>query len=198
MAKKVKFYPPPPIVWLKVTDYMHGWMQHELGGEARVGGLRVVSVQHLPGARDILKMEVVEDMMELKPCGNVLSDTRKNLYDNGLIIDADVMARDFGVTKELMQMMLPIECPKMCLTKHGVLRPWTNNICMGKEQAKLMSRLLREAFWAGVEEFDYYYAKKAGDHYPAREMVEAFCEETETPDFYVDAIRREWQRRSKM
>ena len=46
-----KTYRTPPIVWLKMTDYIHGWLQHELGGAAMVGDQRVVCVQDLPGAR---------------------------------------------------------------------------------------------------------------------------------------------------
>ena len=62
-----KSYKVPPIVWLRVTDYMHGWLQYELGGDARVRDQRVVCVQHLPGAREVLRMETVDDMVEIKP-----------------------------------------------------------------------------------------------------------------------------------
>lgn len=196
MSEKV--YDVPAIVWLKMTDYMHGWLQWELGGEARVKDQRVVCVQHLPGARAILRMETVEDMMEKKPIGNVMSATRKNCMEAGLNIDADVMAREYGVTREAMKMFVPVECPKMCLTKSGVLRPWTLDVCLGKEQAAAMQRLLRNAFWQAVEEYDAKYARKMnGKKYPAVDMVEEFCMDTETPDLYVEAIRREWQRRVK-
>lgn len=196
MSEKV--YDVPAIVWLKMTDYMHGWLQWELGGEARVKDQRVVCVQHLPGARAILRMETVEDMMEKKPIGNVMSATRKNCMEAGLNIDEDVMAREYGVTREAMKMFVPVECPKMCLTKSGVLRPWTLDVCLGREQAAAMQRLLRNAFWQAVEEYDAKYARKMnGRKYPAVDMVEEFCMDTETPDLYVEAIRREWQRRVK-
>ena len=196
MSEKV--YDVPAIVWLKMTDYMHGWLQWELGGEARVKDQRVVCVQHLPGARAILRMETVEDMMEKKPIGNVMSATRKNCMEAGLNIDEDVMAREYGVTREAMKMFVPVECPKMCLTKSGVLRPWTLDVCLGREQAAAMQRLLRNAFWQAVEEYDAGYARKMnGRKYPAVDMVEEFCMDTETPDLYVEAIRREWQRRVK-
>lgn len=196
MSEKV--YDVPAIVWLKMTDYMHGWLQWELGGEARVKDQRVVCVQHLPGARAILRMETVEDMMEKKPIGNVMSATRKNCMEAGLNIDEDVMAREYGVTREAMKLFVPVECPKMCLTKSGVLRPWTLDVCLGREQAAAMQRLLRNAFWQAVEEYDAKYARKMnGKKYPAVDMVEDFCGETETPDLYVEAIRREWQRRVK-
>lgn len=196
MSEKV--YDVPAIVWLKMTDYMHGWLQWELGGEARVKDQRVVCVQHLPGARAILRMETVEDMMEKKPIGNVMSATRKNCMEAGLNIDADVMAREYGVTREAMKLFVPVECPKMCLTKSGVLRPWTLDVSLGREQAAAMQRLLRNAFWQAVEEYDAEYARKMnGKKYPAVDMVEEFCMDTETPDLYVEAIRREWQRRVK-
>lgn len=196
MSEKV--YDVPAIVWLKMTDYMHGWLQWELGGEARVKDQRVVCVQHLPGARAILRMETVEDMMEKKPIGNVMSATRKNCMEAGLNIDEDVMAREYGVTREAMKLFVPVECPKMCLTKSGVLRPWTLDVCLGREQAAAMQRLLRNAFWQAVEEYDAKYARKMnGKKYPAVDMVEEFCMDTETPDLYVEAIRREWQRRVK-
>lgn len=196
MSEKV--YDVPAIVWLKMTDYMHGWLQWELGGEARVKDQRVVCVQHLPGARAILRMETVEDMMEKKPIGNVMSATRKNCMEAGLNIDEDVMAREYGVTREAMKLFVPVECPKMCLTKSGVLRPWTLDVCLGREQAAAMQRLLRNAFWQAVEEYDAKYARKMnGRKYPAVDMVEEFCMDTETPDLYVEAIRREWQRRVK-
>ena len=191
-----KKYKAPPIAWLKVTDYMRCWLQYELGGAARVMEQRVVSVQHLPGAREVLRMETMEDMMERRPVENAMSGTRYSCYTEGLSIDADVMAKEYGVTREQLQMFVPIECPKMCLTKSGVLRPWTNNVCLGKEQASALIRIIREAFWQAVSEYDQEYARLLdGKSYPAVDMIEAFCRETHTPDLYVAAMRREWQRR---
>lgn len=191
-----KVYDTPPIVWLKMTNFTHGWLQWELGGEARVGEQRVVSIQHLPGARAILRMETVEDMMEKEPVGNALSATRHNCFMAGLEIDEDVMEQEYGVTRDLMKLFAPIECPKMCLTKYGVLRPWSNDVCLGKRQAAALQRLLRDTFWTAVEEFDGTYAKEmGGEEYYAIDMIEEFCQRTKTPDMYVDTIRREWQRR---
>lgn len=191
-----KKYSVPPICWLKVTDYMHGWLQHELGCEAWIRKQRVVCVQHLPGARKVLRMETVEDMMEKQPVGNAMSSRRKNCLCAGMVLDADVIAREWGMTKELMALFVPIECPKMCLTKYGVLRPWTLDICFGKKQTIALQDLLRNEFWKAVKEYDEEYARRMnGEYYPARMMVEDFCADTETPDMYVDAIRREWQRR---
>ena len=191
-------YGVPAVAWLRVTDYMHGWLQHELGSEAWIRNQRVVCVQHLRGARDVLRMETVEDMMERRPLGNALSGTRRNCFAAGLEIDAEVMEKEYGVTREALGLFVPIECPRMCLTRNGVLRPWTLDVCMGKEQALALQRLLRNEFWLAVEEFDRRYAKEmGGEKYPALDMVEEFCRETRTPDMYADSIRREWQRRRK-
>ena len=57
-----KNYRTPVVTWLKVTDYMHGWLQRELGGGAMIGGKRVVSLGHLDGAHDVLRMETADDV----------------------------------------------------------------------------------------------------------------------------------------
>ena len=102
------------------------------------------------------------------------------------------------MTKELLKLYVPIECPKMCLTKNGVLRPWTLNVCFDKEQATALQKLLRREFWKAVEKYNAEYARKmGGKKYPAIDMIEDFCMDTETPDMYTEAIRREWQRRCK-
>ena len=191
-------YTMPAIVWLKVTDYMHGWLQWELGGALRVKDQKVVSVQHLPGARDILRMETVEDLADHRPVDNAMSDSRKNCILAGLALDPAVIEREYGITKDVMKLFMPIECPKMTLTKNGVLRPWTLDTCLSQKQTAAMQRLLREAFWKAVGEFNEVYARRMnGQRYPAVDMIEEFCIETRTPDLYVDAMRREWQRRVK-
>ena len=193
-----KKYKLPPIVWLKVTDYMYGWLQWELGGSARVGEQRVVSVQHLPGAREALRMETVEDMMEPRKVGSVMSGTRRLVIGDGMEIDEATTERLFGVTRAQLKLFVPVECPKMCLTRNGVLRPWTLNVCLGREQAQALMKVIRAAFWQAVEDFDREYARKlGGGHYPAVDMIEAFCKHTHTPDVHVEAMRREWQRRKK-
>lgn len=193
-----KNYHLPAVVWLKATDYTHAWLQDELGGEIRIKDQRVISVQHLPGARQALRMETVEDMMERKPIGRVLSATRKNCFEAGVALDAEVMEKEYGVTKEMLQTFVPLECPRMCLTKNGVLRPWTSDVAFSDAQAKIMQRILRDAFWEGVELFAGEYARRhAGEKYAAVQMVEEFCRQTHTPDTHIEAIRREWQRRAK-
>ena len=193
-----KNYKLPPVVWLKVTDYMQDWLQHELGGAARIKDRRVVCVQHLKGARDILRMETVEENMDKKPVGNAMSATRKNCIEAGLIISADAVERMYGATRSTLDEFIPIECPKMCLTRNGVLRPWTLDISLSQKQATALQRLLRHEFWKAVADFDREYAcRMDGQRYPARDMIEAFCAETDTSDIHADALRREWQRRQK-
>lgn len=193
-----KNYTPPPIVWLKMTDYMHGWLQHELSGAVSVGGQHVICVQHLPGARDVLRMETMEDMMEPRKVQNAMSSTRRNCVAAGLELEPQVVERLYGMTEKTLQTFVPVECPRMCMTRNGVLRPWTLDTCLGKEQASALQRLLKQAFWDAVKRFDVEYASESdGEPYPAVEMIEAFCSATRTPDLYVDAMRREWQRREK-
>lgn len=193
-----KNYKTPPIVWLKVTDYMHGWLEWELGSAARIRDQRVVCLQDIPGVRDVMRMETMEDMMERRPVVNAMSATRKNCIMAGIGLDAQVIEQEYGMTKELLRLFVPIECPKRCMTVNGVLRPWTPDVCFSKEQASAMQRLIRQAFWEAVEAFDRKYAKKMdGEKYPAVEMIEAFCQETKTSEVYIDAMRREWQRRVK-
>lgn len=191
-------YKTPPITWLKVTDYMHGWLQEELGGGARIRDQRVVSVQHMLGAREILKMETVDDMMEPNPVKKSMSGTRMNCILAGLALDQQATEHLYGITKEQVKLFVPIECPKMCMTKNGVLRPWTLDICMGMDQSTKMQHVIREAFWNAVKEFNVEYSiKNDGKYYPSVEMIEAFCCHTNTPDVHVEAMRREWQRRCK-
>lgn len=193
-----KNYKTPPIVWLKVTDYMHGWIEYELGCAARVKDQRVVCVQDLPGARDVLRMETTEDVMDRRPVGNAMSATRRNCLTVGLELDGKVIEQEYGVSRESLKLFVPVECPRRCMTRNGVLRDWGGDVCLGKEQTSAMQRLIRNEFWKAVEEFDRKYAERmGGEHYPAVDMIEAFCAETRTPDLYVDAMRREWQRRVK-
>lgn len=194
-----KNYEIPPIVWLKVTDYMHGWLQYELGGAARIKEQRVVSVQDLPGARDALRMEVFEDI-ELQPMKitNAMSANRKNMLESGMVINADIVQQEYNMTPQLMQLFVPIECPRRCLTRFGVLRPWTLDVSLGHQQACELQRVIRSAFWHAVEEFNADYARRQGTtDYPQIDMIEDFCRATGTSDTFAETIRREWQRRVK-
>lgn len=176
---------------------MHGWLQEELGG-IMVREQRVVSVQHLSGAREVLRMQTTNDTIEVKHIEKSMSATRMNCVRAGLSLDAHATEQLYGITTEQINLFIPIECPKMCMTPNGVLRPWTLDVCMGKEQATRMQQVIREAFWARVAEFNKEYAvQQNGEHYPAVEMIEEFCHQTKTPEMYVEAMRREWQRRCK-
>lgn len=191
-------YKLPAIVWLRVTDYMHGWIQYELGGGARVKDQKVVCTFDLPGAREVLRMETQEEMLDPRPVGNSMSDTWKNCIEAGLALDGAVTERLYGITTKKMKLFVPVECPRRCMTKNGVLRPWTLNVNFGKRQARMMQDLLRNEFWKAVAEFDRRYAARMGGRkYPAVDMIEDFCRETGTPDLYAEAMRREWQRRVK-
>lgn len=193
-----KKYKMPAIGWLKMTDYMHGWLQWELGGAIRVKDQRVVSVQHLPGARPALRMETTDDMLEPSIVTNAMSATRYNLVSTGMTIDEGVVEEMYGVTPETLRLFTPIECPKLTLTKNGVLRPWSIDTCFSRKQASALQMLLRDAFWQAVGEFSERYAQQhQGERYAQEDMVEDFCRETGTSDIYVPAIRREWQRRRK-
>lgn len=197
--EKKRNYGLPTIVWLRVTDFMHGWLQYELGGGVRIGEQRVISVQHLPGAREVLRMETADDM-ELGPMkvGNAMSGNRKNMLAAGMVLDAGYIEQEYGLTPEGLKGFVPVECPRMCLTKDGVLRPWTLDVSLGREQSNGLQRVLRTAFWQAVETFNGEYARKlSGTKYPSIDMVEAFCRETGTPDIYAEAIKREWNRRVK-
>lgn len=198
MMEKEKKYKLPAIVWLKMTDYTHEWLQYELGGSLRIREQLVLSIQHIKGMREALRMETSEDLMDCVHVGNSMSATWKNCIDAGLDLDPDAVRQMYGITKDSLKLFVPVECPRMCLTKNGVLRPWTPLVNFGQKQAAAIQKLLRQEFWSAVEEFDREYANKlCGKHYPAVDMIENFCQHTKTPDLYVFAMRREWQRRVK-
>lgn len=194
-----KNYKLPALCWLRVTDFMVGWIKYELSGGARVMKQRVVCLQHLKGARAALRMETVEDAaLEPGATGDAMSAARYSCVAAGLTIDPAVVQRLYGITPEELSLFVPIECPRLALTENGVLRPWTDETCFGVKQSSSLMRLIREAFWQGVEEFaDKYAREHQGESYAQEEMIEAFCKETSTDEIHVPAIRREWQRRCK-
>lgn len=189
----------PMVTWLKVTDYMHPWLQLTLGCRWRVRDQKVVCILHIPGVREVLMEQEVTDDFTMDPkqgVGNSMSCTRRNCYQQGLVVDPGVMEREYGVTKELMALFVPIECPKLAMTKHGILRPWSLDYSLSRSQANDLRELLREEFWKAVGEFSMEYASKhEGQRYAQANMIEAFCAETKTPDIFVDAMRNEWHRR---
>lgn len=191
-------YNVPAMAWLQVTDFMRGWLEWEFGGNVMAHNKQVVSISHLPGARSVLRQETSEDVMEPGHTGRSMSVTRRNCIEAGMALDEAATESLYGVTKESLAQYVPIECPKVCLTKHGVLRPWTWDVAFGNRQSKALQKLLRAEFWKAVGTFDREFAsRRDGKPYPAKEMVEAWCVYSHTSDVYVDDIRREWQRRAK-
>lgn len=129
---------------------------------------------------------------------NCMSVRRYLCMNAGIGIDPDVIQKMYGMTKELLGQFIPIECPKICLTQNGVLRPWTMDVCFSKSQVTALQQMLREVFWEGVEGFAGRYAREhEGEKYAQEDMIEAFCRLTKTSELHIEAIRREWQRRQK-
>lgn len=190
-------YKVPTIAWLKVTDYLQGWLQSELGAAVMVGDQKVVCVNHLEGIKKVMAMETVEGMTSTRP-PLALSAQTYNCVATGLQIAYDETVGMYGINREELKLYVPVEVTKMCTTNKGVLRPWTLNISFGHQQAAALQKLLRDEFWKAVAEFDKQYAESlGGKRYPAVDMIEAFCKDTGTSDVYLDAMRREWQRRVK-
>lgn len=189
----------PNICWLKVTDYMLGWLEYELSGSIVLKGRRIVCVMHLKGAREILReMDTVDELTDPKDASVAMSATCRNIIEAGMKLDAGAMERMYGMNRETLRLFVPLEVPEMCITGGGVLRPWTNETCFSKQQASRLLKLLREEFWQAVSRFAEKYAgEHRGERYAQEEMVEAFCELTKTDDIHVPTIRREWQRRLK-
>lgn len=197
MAKSIRM---PAIVWLRVTEFLRGWLDYEFGSKAMVNGRRVVCLQHMDGMRDILRMETVDDT-ELSPDLPVelsLSASRYSLLQAAMTLSPEVAERIYHLSSEQLQQFVPIECPRLRLTQEGLLREWGGNAMLGGAQAKALLRLLREAFWEDVEQFARHYAREhEGERYAQEDMIAAFCRMTKTSDLHIEAIRREWQRRCK-
>lgn len=184
------------VVWLKVTDYMQGWLLMEFGGEARIGDRKVVCMQHLEGIKAAMKMIAEKDQRLPGQPPIVMSAQLHNCITAGMELDNCALMQEYALTKETFEMYIPLEMPALRVTLDGVLRPWKKNITLGREQAAAVLRVIRAEFWQAVEAFDRDYARQHRD-YAAIDMIEAWCMHTDTPDTYADAMRREWQRRQK-
>lgn len=184
------------VVWLKVTDYMQGWLLKEFGGEARIGDSRVVCMQHMEEMKAAMKMTTEKDQHQPGQPPTVMSAQLHNCIMAGLGLDVPGVMREYGLTQETIEMYVPLEMPALRVTPDGVLRPWKLNITLGREQTAAVLRVIRSKFWQAVEKFDRDYARQHRN-YAAIDMIEAWCTHTDTPDTYADAMRREWQRRQK-
>ena len=186
------------ICWLKVTDYMRGWMRKALGCGTKIGKEPLISMYQITGAKEVLETGTDEELPEHGTPGNAMSATWRCALEVGLEYDPATMECIYGVTEETLEQYLPIACPPTAMTVDGIMRTWTHDTCFGREQTIALQKLLREAFWAAVEQYSKQYAQEhAGKKYAQVEMIEAFCRETKTDDMYVEAMRREWQRRNK-
>lgn len=197
MAKNFRM---PAIVWLRVTEFIRGWLVYEFGSKVMVNGRRVVCLQHLDGVRDILRMETVDDM-ELSPDLPVelsLSAQRYSMLNAAMTLSPEATERMYRLSLEQLLQFVPVECPRLRLTQEGLLREWDGDAMFGEQQAKELLRLLRHYFWEGVEQFAMRYAREhEGEKYAQEDMIMSFCRETKTSELYIEAIRREWQRRRK-
>jgi hypothetical protein len=188
----------PIIIWLKVTDYMHGWLDYEYAGTLHVHGKPIITMFCHDEIRDILKKEVIMLWNMEEKMGNSVPSVQMAIFENALDINEEKCREVYGFTRELMNSYIPFECPRQCLTRYGVLRPWGINVNLKPKQAIAIQKFIRQEFWEAVAEFDEKYKKKMdGKKYPAVAMIEDFCRMTHTPDKYVEAIRREWQRQAK-
>ena len=197
MAKSTKM---PAIAWLRVNEWMRGWMSYEFGSKVMVNGRRVVCLQHLDGVRDILRMETVDDT-ELSPDLPVelsLSAQRYNMLNAAMTLSPEAAERVYHLSLEELLSFVPIEVPRVRLTEDGLLREWGGDAMFGEQQAKKLLRLLRHYFWEDVERYAGRYAREhEGEKYAQEDMIAAFCRMTKTSELHIEAIRREWQRRCK-
>ena len=184
-----------PVAWLHMTGYAHDWLFNEFGGSVRLYGKPVVSIAHLTGAKEILRMEAIDDMTASEDSRLAMSAMRMDCMEAGIVLNQETIRKMYGITPEHLKLFVPIECPKMALTKYGVLRSWGRTMSFGKRQAMALNRLLMKNFWQAIE--DYYSALCKAGKAPvtAISMIEGFCDETGTSEIWATDLRREWQRR---
>ena len=177
-----------------MTTYTHYWLEREFGGEVKLHGKRILSIAHLPGMRDILRMPTREDMVGGAPVRLSMSAMRMDCMQAGIDIGPFTIEQKYHLTPKILGTFVPIECPRMAMTANGVLRPWNRMTTFGKTQAFTLCRMLRSVFWKAVENYDSEMRAEARKNYADVRMIEGFCADTGTPDIYIDDLRREWQR----
>lgn len=189
-------YPTPPIAWLNLTPYMHQWLVNECGGAVKLHGKTVLSVFHLKGVKPLMRMQTQNDVMDDANTMWSLSAMRMDFLQQGISLGLTGRG-GLELTNEQLAAFMPIECPPVCLTKHGVLRPWTRQTSFGAKQARELVTLLRSEFWKAVREYHRHFKWPNGEPHTAIAMTESFCQDTGTPDIYAEDLRREWQRQQK-
>ena len=187
-------YPTPAISWLYMTEYTHDWLYNEFGGNILLHERKIISIHHLKGARQILRMETVEDVLEPGNTRWAMSAMKMDCMQLGIGIGPNNIKEQFGLTKEQLRMFVPIECPRMALTSNGVLRPWSRNTSFGRSQSIELMRFLRDKFWQAVEEHKAKMEADGKTPQTAIQLIESFCEDNNINEVYLDDLRREWQR----
>lgn len=190
-----KPYPTPSIAWLSITNYMHQWLFNQYGGAIALYGKPICTIHHIPGVRNILRMETIEDNMQPGPVNKwSMSAMRMDCMQLGLSLGPKSMEEVYGITSEQMQTYIPIECPRMALTKYGVLRPWNRLTGFGRAQASELVKLLRNLFWQSVRDYNQKLISEGIAPDTAIEMIEGYCADNNIGQLYLDDLRREWQR----
>ena len=184
---------PPPVAWLSLTSYMHEWLFREYGGDVRLYGKPVLSIAHIPDAKKLLRQQTQDDVMEDGQTRWSVSAMRMDFLQHGVELGIKGVG-GMELTREQLNLFLPIECPKMALTQNGVLRPWNRQTSFGQRQAFALTKLLRGAFWKTVADYERNFKWPRGAEHTAIAMIESFCQDAGVPDIYAADLRREWQR----
>lgn len=186
------------ICWLRITDYMRGWARAALGSAKRIKDAPVLDLHRLNGVEQVLLMPADDELPGFGMPGNVMCDTWHAALMAGLEMDPLDMEREFGITNEVLEQYLPVICPDYAIDEDGAIRPWDSNTCFGKQQAIALLRLIRDTFWSAVGNYASEYRKvHFGTKYAQIDMLESFCMDYHIDDTCIEAMRREWQRRSK-
>lgn len=194
MNQTTTTYPTPAVAWLYMTEYTHDWLFNEFGGNVALHGRKVISIHHLRGAREILRMETHEDVLEPGNTRWAMSAMKMDCMQLGIGIGPNNIKEQYGLTKEQLRLYIPIECPRMALTQYGVLRPWTRTTSFGRAQASELQKFLRESFWNAVAAYRDKLEASGNAPTTAIQLVESFCEVNNISEVYLDDLRREWQR----
>lgn len=186
------------ICWLRITDYMREWTRTTLGNSKRVKDEPVLDILSLEGVQSALLMPTSDGLPGFGTLGNAMCDTWHAALTVGLEMDAQGMEKEFSITREMLEQYLPVACPAIAITMDGSTHPWNRDTCFGKQQASAVLRLIRDAFWSAVGNYAVQYENAHfGTKYAQIDMLESFCKDYRINDTYLEAMRREWQRRCK-